>query len=291
MAPRANWKGYLRLSLVSCPIALFPATSDAEKTSFHQIHRKTGNRVRMQRVDEVTREPVEYADIIKGYEVSKGQYLDVTGEELDAIALESKRTIDIDEFVPRKEIDQLYNERPYYIVPDGDVGADAFVVIRDAISDMDQVAIGRVVLTNREHVIALEARGKGIMGTLLRYPYEVRDEADYFGDIPDLKTPKDMMDLARHIVEQKAGHFQPEKFEDRYENALKELLKNKQSGEKITPAMQRTSAKVVNLMDALRRSVEAERGSGTRQPGTREPDKLAKKTKTRTSSAKKRKAG
>ena len=233
MAPRANWKGYLRLSLVSCPVLLFPATSEREKISFHQINKKTGNRVRLKRVDEETGEEVPYDDIIKGYEVSKGHYLEVTEEELEAISIESTRTIDIDQFVPKQEIDELYNIRPYYIAPDGKVGADAFGVIRDAIEDMKMVALGRVVLTSREHVIALEPRGKGLMGTLLRYPYEVRDEADYFDDVPAAHVTKDMLELARHIVKTKTGHFEPKKFEDHYEDALKELLDKKRKGEKI----------------------------------------------------------
>ena len=201
MAPRANWKGYLRLSLVSCPIALYPATSEREKVSFHQINSKTGHRVKMSRVDAQTGEPVEWGDIVKGYEVGKGQYIEVTDEELEAIAIESTRTIDIDQFVPKDEIDDLYNVRPYYIAPDGKVGADAFAVIRQTIEDMGKVALGRVVLTTREHVIALEPRGKGLMGTLLRYPYEVRDSKDYFEDIPDVRITQEMLDLARHIVE------------------------------------------------------------------------------------------
>jgi DNA end-binding protein Ku len=172
VAPRAYWKGYLRLSLVSCPIQLFPATSDSEKVSFHQINKETGNRVRYRKVDEETGEEVPAENIIKGYEVSKGRYIEITDEELEAIALESTKTIDIDEFVPRQEIDELYDIRPYYIAPDGKVGQDAFVIIRQVIEEMDLVAIGRIVLTSREHIIALEPRGKGIMGTLLRFPYE-----------------------------------------------------------------------------------------------------------------------
>src|SRR5919199_2985848 len=205
MAPRANWKGYLRLSLVSCPIALYPASSEREKVSFHQINSKTGNRVKMSRVDAGTGEPVEWDDIVKGYEVSKGQYIEVTDEEIEAIAIESTRTIDIDEFVPKEEIDDLYNVRPYFIAPEGKIGADAFAVIRDTIEAMDKVALGRVVLTSREHVIALEPRGKGLVGTLLRYPYEVRDPKEYFDDIPSGHVTKEMLDLARHIVESKSG--------------------------------------------------------------------------------------
>ena len=201
MAPRANWKGFLRLSLVTCPIALFPATSESEKISFNQINKKTGHRIRYLKVDAETGEEVSNEDIIKGYQVDKDRYLEVTKDELENIALESTRTIEIDEFVPRSEIDDLYLVRPYYIVPDGKVGHDAYAVIRETIRSLDQVAIGRVVLTNREHVIALEARDKGLMGMLLRYPYEVRDAAEYFDDIQDVKITKDMLDLAKHIVE------------------------------------------------------------------------------------------
>jgi DNA end-binding protein Ku len=261
VAPRAYWKGYLKLSLVSCPIALFPASSEREKISFHQINKKTGNRIKYRKVDADSGAEVEASDIIKGYEVGKGEYLELDPEELEAVAIESKRIIDIDEFVPKKEIDELYLNNPYYIVPDGEVGTQAFAVIREAIKQEGMVAIGKVVFTSREHVIALEPRGKGMMGVTLRYPYEVRKEEDYFDEIPDEKVPKDMLELAKHIVEKKAGHFKPEKFDDRYEDALKELLKKKQSGQKIERPTEHAPAKVINLMDALRRSVQTERGA------------------------------
>ena len=183
MAPRAYWKGYLKLSLVSCPVALFPASSEREKISFNQINKKTGNRIRYRKVDAETEEEVDSADIIKGYEVGKGQYIEIEPEELEAIAIESKRTIEIDEFVPKKEIDELYLNSPYYLVPDGEVGQQAFAVIREAIRKEGMVALGRVVFTSREHVIALEPRGKGLLGITLRYPYEVRKEDEYFEDI------------------------------------------------------------------------------------------------------------
>ena len=255
MAPRANWKGFLRLSLVTCPIALFPATSESEKTSFNQINKKTGNRIRYLKVDAETGDEVSSEDIIKGYKVDTDRYLEVTKDELENIAPESTRTIEIDEFVPRSEIDDLYLVRPYYIVPDGKVGHDAYAVIRETIKSLDKVAIARVVLTNREHIIAVEARDKGLMGMLLRYPYEVREASEYFNDIQDVKITKDMLDLARHIVEQKSGHFEPGKFEDRYEAALSELLAKKQKGLPITTAKKTTSDNVVNLMDALRASI------------------------------------
>ena len=282
MAPRANWKGFLRLSLVTCPIALFPATSESEKISFNQINKKTGHRIRYLKVDAETGEEVASEDIIKGYKVDTDQYLEVTKDELENIALESTRTIEIDEFVPRSEIDDLYLVRPYYIVPDGKVGHDAYAVIRETIRSLDKVAVARVVLTNREHIIALEARDKGLMGMLLRYPYEVRDASEYFDDIQDVKITKDMLDLARHIVEQKSGHFEPAKFEDHYESALTELLNKKQKGLPIVAAKKATPDNVVNLMDALRASLKS---SGKAAPEAKPAKAPAKKT------AKKRKAG
>jgi DNA end-binding protein Ku len=268
MAPRAYWKGYLKLSLVSCPIALYPATSEREKISFHQLNKSTGHRIKNRRVDAETGDEVESSDIIKGYEVGKGQYIEIDPEELEAVAIESKRTIDIDEFVPRDEIDGLYLNSPYYIAPDGEVGQQAFAVIREAIRKEGMVAIGKIVFTSREHIIALEARGKGLLGVTLRYPYEVRKEADYFDDIPDEKIPQDMLDLASHIVKTKEGHFDSSKFDDRYEDALKDLLKKKQEGKPIERPERREPTNVVNLMDALRRSLEASSGAPASNKGT-----------------------
>jgi DNA end-binding protein Ku len=290
VAPRAYWKGYLKLSLVSCPIALFPATSEREKISFHQLNKKTGNRIKYRKVDIDTGDEVEPQDIIKGYEVSKGDYLELAPEELEAVALDSTRTIDIDEFVPRSEIDELYMRDPYYLIPDGDVGQEAFAVIREAIKKEGMVALGRVVFTSREHVIMLEARGKGLMGMTLRYPYEVRKEEDYFDELPDQKVSKDMLDLAKHIVDTKAGHFQPEKFEDHYEQALKDLLKRKQEGKPIERPKDHKPSNVVNLMDALRKSVEAEGGGGRKSARSTTAPRRAPKKAGR-SSARQKKAG
>src|SRR6516165_11708939 len=199
MAPRAYWKGYLKLSLVSCSIALFPASSEREKISFHQINKNTGHRIKYSKVDAETGEEVDASDIIKGYQVGKGQYIELEPEELESIAIQSTRIIDIDEFVPKQQIDELYLNNPYYIVPDGEVGQQAFAVIREAIRREGMVAIGKVVFTSREHVIALEARDKGLLGITLRYPYEVRAQSDYFDDIPEEKVPKDTIELAAHI--------------------------------------------------------------------------------------------
>jgi Ku protein len=242
-------------------------------------------------VDAETGDEVESSDIVKGYEVGKGEYIEIEPEELEAIAIESKRTIEIDEFVPKKEIDELYLNSPYYIVPDGEVGQQAFAVIREAIRKEGMVALARVVFTSREHVIALEPRGKGLLGVTLRYPYEVRKEDEYFDDIEDEKIPKDMMDLASHIVETKSGHFKPEEFEDQYEDALKELLRKKQAGEKIEAPREREPAKVISLMDALRRSVSAERGGGARGKSERRQAQRRTPKKAGRSSARQKRAG
>jgi DNA end-binding protein Ku len=257
MALRANWKGFLRLSLVTCPVALFPATSDSEKISFNQINRNTGHRIKYVKVDAETGEEVLSEDIMKGFKVDTDTYVEVGKDELEKIALESTRTIEIDEFVPKADIDPRYAIRPYYLVPDGKVGHDAYAVIRETIRDMDMVAIGRLVLTSREHIIALEPLKNGLMGTLLRYPYEVRSEEDYFDDIQDVKVTKDMLDLARHIVEQKTGQFEPGKFDDRYEAALVDLVNSKRNGNlgKVT-ASPRPGTNVVDLMTALQQSLK-----------------------------------
>jgi DNA end-binding protein Ku len=286
MAARASWKGYLQLSLVSCPVALYPATGDQEKVHFHRINRRTGHRIHMQNVDAETGEVVERDDLGRGYETSKGDIVTIEDEELEAIALESRRTIQIDSFVPAREIDQLYNIRPYYIAPDGESGAQAFAVIREAIRKQQMVALARIVLTHREHVIAIEPRGRGLMGTLLRYAYEVRDEEEVLDDIPEEHIPKDMLDLALHIVKSKTGHFQPETFEDRYEKALRDLIRRREKGETIEAPPPPEPSNVISLMDALRRSVK---GKDADEP---KPDRKAKSTtkKSSRSTAKKRTA-
>ena len=268
MAPaRAFWKGYLKLSLVSCPIALYTGTSATERVSFRQINKKTGNRLRQQLVDEGTREPVEGEDKGRGYEYAKNAYIPVDDDELDALAIDSKHTIEINSFVPRGQIDQRYLDTPYYIAPDGQVGQDAFAVIREAMRGKDMVALGRVVLAKRERVIMLGPWGKGLMATTLRYPYEIRDANEYFDDIPDVKVEPDMLKLAQYILQSKATDFDPSEFVDHYEEAVGEMLKKKQAGlsvsrERATPRPQN----VVNLMDALRRSIAEERAASTPPP-------------------------
>jgi len=261
LAPaRPYWKGYLKLSLVSCPVAIYSASSSSERIAFRQINKQTGNRVKQQLVDEETREPIEPGDKGRGYEVSKGVFVMVEDEEIDAVAIESSHTIDIDSFVPRAQIDKRYLDSPYYIIPDDKVGAEAFAVIRDAMRGKDMVALGRVVFSKRERVMMLEALDNGLMGTTLRYPYELRAATVYFEDIPDVKIPKEMLSLAEHILESKKADFEPDQFVDRYEEALVDMIRKKQAG---MPAPQTKTASrpavIVNLFDALRQSMEEEK--------------------------------
>jgi DNA end-binding protein Ku len=259
MAPRAYWKGYLKLSLVSCPIALYPASSSSERVSFNRINKKTGNRLKQQLVDSENGEPVEREDVGRGYEIGKNQYLQVEDEEIEKIQIESTHTVDITSFVPRAEIDDRYLDSTYYIAPTDQVGQEAFAVIRDTIRDKKMVALGRIVLTRREHVIMLEAFDKGLLAVTLKYPYEVRDHAAYFEDVPDLKLPTEMKDLASHIVDSKATHFDPSTFEDHYETALVDMLRAKQAGTMVEPKKAEAAPqRVINLMDALRASIGAE---------------------------------
>jgi DNA end-binding protein Ku len=256
---RPYWKGYLKLALVSCPIALHAACSTAERIAFRQINKVTGNRLRQQLIDEETRELVALEHKGRGYEVAKGQYLVVEDAELDAIEIESTHTIEIDSFMPRAQVDQRFFDTLYYVTPSEPVGQEAFAVIRDAMRGKGMVALGRLVLSKRERVIALDAYGKGLLGTTLRYPYEVRNAEDYFCDLPELTIAPDMLTLAEHILDRKAGEFDPATFRDRYEEALLAHLKAKQAG--VVPDRKPAFAaphRVVNLMEALRRSVAAD---------------------------------
>jgi DNA end-binding protein Ku len=269
MAPRPYWKGYLKLSLVSCPIALYSASSSAERVSFNRINKKTGHRLKQLLVDAETDEPVDKDDIVRGYAVDKRDYILVEDEELEKIQVESSHTINIDSFVPRPEIDDRYLDSPYYIAPTDQVGQEAFAVIRDAIRDKKMAALARIVLARRERVIMLEAFDKGLLGVTLRYAYEIRNDASYFEDISDLSLPAEMKDLAAHIVDSKTGHFDASKFEDHYESALVEMLRAKQAGRMIEPAEEGVAPqRVVNLMDALRASIAADTA---RKPAAGEP--------------------
>lgn len=290
MLPRAYWKGSLKLSLVTCPVALYPASTYVERTRFHMINTETGNRLKQQMVDSETGEVVEKEQKGRGYEVNKGEYVQIEKEELEAVQLESNHTIDIDNFVPRDEIDKRYLDNPYYIVPDGKSGVEAFAVIRDAMKDQDRVALARVVLSNRERILAIEPLGKGFLATTLRYEYEVRSEEDFFADIKTPKVSKDMVELASHILDTKASHFDPKKFEDEYENALKALVKKKAEGKTIkAPAKVEKSDNVIDLMDALKRSLKGGSASPRRANARPAPRTAAKKASR--SAARHRKAG
>lgn len=291
MLPRAYWKGSLKLSLVTCPVALYPASTSVERTRFHMINTETGNRLKQQMVDSETGDVVEKEQKGRGYEVAKGEYVPIEKDELEAVQIESNHTIDIDNFVPRDEIDRRYLDSPYYLVPDGKNGADAFAVIRDAMKDQDRVALARVVLSNRERIVAIEPLGKGLLATTLRYAYEVRDEKDFFEDIKTPKVAKDMVELAIHILDTKASHFDASKFEDEYENALKNLVKQKAAGKTIkAPERAEKTDNVVSLMDALKQSLKGRASSprparASRTTTPRAPKKAAR------SPARHRKAG
>ena len=285
MAPRPNWKGFLKLSLVSCAVSMYSATSTSQRIRFNIINKATGNRIHNEVVDAETGEPVEPEDRVKGYQVDKDQYVLLDDDELDNVALESTHTIDIDEFIPMADVNRIYLDEAYYIVPQDEMAQEAFAVIREAMKKEDLAGLARVVVYRRERLLLLRPRGKGLLATTLRYQDEVRDEHEYFDDIPATKVPADMLKLATHILESKKGKFDPAKFEDRYETALKELVKAKQAGRKMPVESDSRPSNVVNLMDALRRSAKADRDNTDRKaPAPR------RKTSARKAAAPRRKA-
>jgi DNA end-binding protein Ku len=265
MPPRSSWKGYLKLSLVSCPVALYPTSTTTERIRFNTLNRKTGNRVKRQFIDAETGQVVENEDQVRGHEIARGQYIMIEDDELSAIALESTHTIDIESFAPRSSIDERYLDTPYYIAPDDRVGQEAFAVIRETMRKKKMVGIARVVLQRRERILMIEPLGKGLLATSLRYSNEVRQADAYFEDVPDVTLSDEMIDLASHIIERKQAPFDPSQFNDRYENAMVELIKSKQAGKPIQSAQAPRPANVINLMDALRRSIaEGERTAGVK---------------------------
>lgn len=282
MAPRPNWKGFLKLSLVSCGVSMYSATSTSQRIRFNIINKATGNRIHNEVVDAETGDPVEPEDRVKGYQIEKDEYVLLEDDELDNVALESTHTIDIDEFIPMSDVDRIYLDESYYIVPQDEVAQEAFAVIREAMRKEDLAGLARVVVYRRERLLLLRPRGKGLLATTLRYKDEVRDEDEYFDDIPATKVPADMLKLATHILETKRGKFDPAKFEDRYETALKELVKAKHTGRKAPVASESRPSNVINLMDALRRSAQAAR--------RKKPAPARRKAGTRKSTATRRKA-
>jgi len=271
MAPRPTWQGHLRLSLVACPVEIYPATTSAHDVRFHLINPKTGNRIRTQTVDPKTGE-VARSDLVRGFEIERDRYVLLTDEEIRSVRLESTRTLDIERFVEAAKIDRIWWDSPYYMVPDGKAGIDAFNVIRAAMEAAGRIALARLVMGTRERIVAIEPRGRGMLVTTLRSHDEVRDAAEIFDDIPKGRTDKGMIDIAGRLIEQQSGVFDPSEFNDRYEDALRALIQAKQEGgDGGVAAAPPPQDNVIDLMEALRRSLEA------KQPASQAP--AARKTK------------
>jgi DNA end-binding protein Ku len=268
MAPRPSWKGHLRLSLVSCPVRLYPATSGASRVSFNLLHKDTLNRINMRPYDPELGE-VERADLVRGYEYEKGHYVVMDPEDFDRVQIESTKTIVVEQFVDEGDVDPLYLESPYYLAPDGDFAEETFGVIREAMRQEQKVALSRVVLTSREHLIAMSVREKGFLVTTLRTADEVRSSDEIFDEIKDSKPDKEMLQLATQLIRQKAGKFKPETFRDRYQDALMEVIRAKIKGETPVVAKAPETARVINLMDALKRSLAESGGEPARKPPAR----------------------
>ena len=266
MATRPTWQGYLRLSLVSCPVALYTATARTSDVSFNMLHKQTGNRIRMIPTDPETG-PVDRSDIVKGYEIEKGRYVVVTDEEIKNVRLETTRTLDIERFVREADIDRLYWNDPYFLVPDGDMAVEAFTVIREAMAKAKKVALGRLVMHQRERLMALEPREKGILAYTIRSNREVRDAGETFDRIPKVRPNAQMVEIAAKIIDQLEGAFDPSSFNDRYEDALRALIKEKEKGHTITAPEQPREAEVIGLMEALKRSLG--QGGGERRKPAR----------------------
>lgn len=286
---RPSWQGHLKLSLVTCPIALYNAISPRGDVHFNLINPDTGNRIRMVTVDAGTEEPVDRKSLVKGYEVTKGEYITVTPEEIDSVRLESTKTIEIEKFVPQEEIDRLYWDNPYFMAPDGKMAAEPFQVIREAMKRSGQIAVGRLVMSQRERLVALEPRDKGIIATTLRSHDEVRSAKEYFSEIHDGKPDKEMITIAEKIIHQKMADFDPSEFNDRYEDALRDLIKQKQKGHKITKVEEPEETNVIDLMDALKASLK---GSGkAHTASTKKAANVNKPAKAEKKPAKKRAKG
>ena len=254
MPYRPIWQGHLKLSLVTCPVALYTATDSGGDVHFHLINPKTNNRIKMITTDPDTG-PIERSGLVKGYEIEKDRYVLLTDEEIKAVRLPSTKTIDIERFVASSEIDRIYWDEPYYLAPDGTLAQEAFGVIRTALEQSDQIALGRVVISTRERLLALEPRGRGILAHTLRAQDEVRADHEIFDAISDSRPPAAMVAIAQQIIEQQEGPFDPSQFVDRFEQALKSLIANKQKGHKVVEAVEPDDTNVVDLMAALRASL------------------------------------
>jgi DNA end-binding protein Ku len=268
MAARPSWRGHLKLSLVTCPVALYNAITPAGEVHFHLINPETKHRVKSVVIDATTDEILDRKDLLKGYEFSKGKYVTLTQDEIKAVKLESTKTIDIEKFVPAEDIDRLYWDNPYYLVPDGKLAAEPFAVIRAAMEKNEQVALGRLVMSQREGLVALEPRGKGIVATTLRSHDEVRDMKQFFSEIPAVRMDKEMVEVATKIMAQKEAAFDPDTFEDRYEDALRDLIKRKRKGQDVLEAEEpeEEESNVIDLMEALQASLKKKRGAAKAAP-------------------------
>jgi DNA end-binding protein Ku len=256
MAPRAVWKGTLKIAEVTCPVSLYTAASTSERISFHTINRKTGNRVQRQFVDEVSGKPVEAEDQVKGYDKGDGDYVILEPEEIAAAIPESDKTLTVETFLPCDEIDDIFFDKPYYVSPSSPVAAEAFALIREGMKGRQSAALARTVIFRRMRSILIRPHGEGLIATTLNFDYEVRSAQDAFSDIPTVKIDDEMLQLAEHIIKTKAGPFDPKQFDDRYESALAELVQAKIEGRKIKPQKRPEPAKVVSLLDALRESAK-----------------------------------
>lgn len=265
MAYRPSWQGHLKLSLVTCPVALYTATSSGGDVHFNLINPKTKNRIRMVTTDPETG-PIDRSDLVKGYEVAKGEYILLTDEEIKSVKLESTKTIEIERFVPEAEIDRLYWDNPYYVAPDGKFAQEAFGVIRAAMEKSGKIALGRIVMATRERILALEPRDKGILAYTIRSDAEVRSSAEIFGSISDARPDAAMISIAEKIIEQQAGPFDPSQFVDRYEEALKALIEEKKRGHKPAKVAEPEDTNVIDLMGALRASLRAKAESAPARP-------------------------
>lgn len=277
MAPRANWKGFLKLAELSCPVALYTAVSASERIAFHTINRETGHRVHRQFVDEETEEPVAPSDQVKGYEVAQGQYVVLEPEEIAAVVPESDKILAIEAFIDCGEIDDVYFDRPYYLAPSDPLAEEVFVLLREGMRKKKVAALARTVLFRRVRTLLIRAYDRGLIATTLNFDYEVRSAEEAFADIPEIKIEGEMLDLAKHIIETKRGRFDPRRFKDRYEAALAELVRAKREGKPVSLPKPAPAAEVIDLMEALRRSA-----------GVTAPEhKMASRRKTKAAPAKK----
>ena len=291
MAARPTWQGHLKLSLVTCPVALYTATSSSSNVSFHLINPETNNRIRMVTTDPETG-PVERSSLVKGYEVSKGEYVLFDEEDFEKVRLESTRTISIDKFVDETEIDRLYWDDPFYVVPEKGVGTEAFAVIREAMKNAGKIALGCLVLRGKERQLALEVHGKGLVAYTLRAHDEVRQPEEFFDDIPAVKADKDMVEIATRLIAQKEADFDPSEFKDRYDDALREMIEAKKKGQGVVEAPEPEDTNVIDLMEALRASLKGSASSSRRAPAKKTVEKKApaKKTPAKKSAGKKKAA-